>query len=70
MPGYPWWGLNYDCALEPWTSWPDGGLLRAMENGSALKIQPRGVIETRFLAVAYAGIDRISGITAEGDALA
>ena len=70
MSGYPWWGLNYNCALEPWTSWPDGGLLRAIDNGSALKIQPRGVVETRLLAIAYSGLYRISGITAEGDALA
>jgi hypothetical protein len=40
-----------------------------MDNGSALKIQPHGVIETRLLAVAYAGLDRISGITPDGDAL-
>jgi hypothetical protein len=69
MSGYPWWGLNYDCALEPWTSWPDGGLDEAIGNGSALKVQPRGVIETKLLAVAYAGMDRISGITPEGDVL-
>ena len=25
MPGYPWWGRHYNCALEPWTSWPDNG---------------------------------------------
>ncbi len=66
MQGYPWWGLNYDCALEPWTSWPDGGLLRAIDNGSALRVPARGAIETRILAVAYSGLDRLSGIDAEG----
>jgi hypothetical protein len=70
MQGYPWWGLNYDCALEPWTSWPDGGLDKAIDNGSALKVPPRGVIDTRLLAVAYDGTDRISSITPEGDARA
>lgn len=67
MRGYPWWGLNYDCALEPWTSWPDGGLARAIDNGSALRVGARGVIETRILAVAYAGLDRVGGIDAGGN---
>jgi hypothetical protein len=68
MQGFPWWGLNYNCALEPWTSWPDGGLLRAIDNGSALKVAPRGVVETRLLAVAYTGRDRLTGLDAEGKA--
>lgn len=67
MPGYPWYGLNYCCALEPWTSWPDGGLNRAIENGSALNVGPRETVETRLLAVAYDGTDRISRITESGD---
>ena len=68
MQGFPWWGLNYNCALEPWTSWPDGGLLRAIDNGSAFKVGPRGVVETRMLAVAYTGLDRLSDLDAEGEA--
>lgn len=66
MPGYPWYGLNYNFALEPWTSYPDGGLSRAIENGSALKVGPRQTIDTRFLAVAYSGLDRIAGIDEDG----
>ena len=64
MPGYPWYGRNYNFALEPWTSYPDGGLLRAIENGSARRIGPLETIETRLLAVAYAGTERITGIDA------
>ena len=67
MPGYPWYGLNYNFALEPWTSYPDGGLTRAIENGSALRIGARETIETRILAVAYAGLERISGIDDAGE---
>lgn len=66
MPGYPWYGLNYNFALEPWTSYPDGGLNRAIDNGSALKVGPRQTIDTRFLAVAYSGFDRIAGIDDDG----
>jgi hypothetical protein len=67
MPGYPWYGQNYNVALEPWTSWPDGGLLRAIENGSARTIGPRETVETRLLAVAWTGRERIGGIDAEGE---
>lgn len=67
MPGYPWYGLNYNCALEPWTSWPDGGLLRAIDNGSARRIGGHGTVETRLLAVAYDGADRIRRIGEDGE---
>jgi hypothetical protein len=67
MPGYPWYGLNYCCALEPWTSWPDGGLLRAIENGSALEIGARDSIETRLVAVAFAGTGPVHHITEDGE---
>jgi hypothetical protein len=66
MPGYPWYGRNYNFALEPWTSYPDGGLLRAIENGSARRLGPREVVETRLLAVAYSGTERIVGIDESG----
>ena len=66
MPGYPWYGRNYNFALEPWTSYPDGGLLRAIENGSARHIGPREALETRMLAVAYSGTERITGIDPRG----
>jgi len=69
MPGYPWYGRNYNFALEPWTSYPDGGLLRAIENGSAYHIGPNETVETRLLAVAYAGTDRISGISEKGEVI-
>ena len=67
MPGYPWYALNYDCALEPWTSWPDGGLNKSIENGSALNVGPWETIYTRLIAVAYSGVNRIAGIDADGE---
>ena len=67
MPGWPWYGLNYDFALEPWTSYPDGGLSRAVENGSALRIGGGTTVSTRILAVAYAGHERIARIDADGE---
>jgi hypothetical protein len=67
MPGYPWYGRNYAFALEPWTSHPDGGLNRAIENGSAFQFGPREVVETRVIAVAYSGVERVSRITESGE---
>lgn len=67
MPGYPWYGRNYNFALEPWTSYPDGGLSRAIENGSALRIGGNETVETQMLAVAFSGTERISGISEEGE---
>jgi hypothetical protein len=66
---YPWYGRNYNCALEPWTSWPDSGLAEAITNGSALTILPRQTIQTRLLAVAYAERTAIAGITEDGEVL-
>ena len=66
-PGYPWYGRHYNCALEPWTSWPDNGLGEAIANGSALTIGAGEAIETRLLAVAYDGRSAIAHISADGD---
>jgi galactose mutarotase-like enzyme len=65
-PDYPWWGRHYNCALEPWTSWPDAGLGEAIANGSVRTLAGGASLETRLLAVAYDGRERISGISEDG----
>lgn len=50
---YPWYGRTYNCALEPFTSYPPAGITTAIKNGSALIMKPNEVIETRLTAVAY-----------------
>jgi len=67
LPGYPWYGRHYNCALEPWTSWPDNGLSDAIANGSALAIQAGQTIETRLLAVAYGGRESVRSIGEDGE---
>ncbi len=67
--GYPWWGRVHTTALEPWTSYPTGGLNEAIANGTALVLQPGQEIRTRLLAVTYAGDQRVAGISANGDVL-
>jgi hypothetical protein len=59
---YPWYGRTYNCALEPFTSYPPAGIKHALDNGSALIMKPGQVIETKLTAVAYEGegVKRIS----------
>jgi len=52
---YPWYGRTYNCALEPFTSYPPGGIMNAIKNGSALFMKPNEVIDTQLVAVAYEG---------------
>ncbi len=52
---YPWYGRTYNVALEPFTSFPPAGVPNAIQNGSALILQPNQVIETDLVAAAIQG---------------
>ncbi len=52
---YPWYGRTYNCALEPFSSYPPAGVPNAIKNGSALILGPNQVIETDLAAVAFQG---------------
>jgi hypothetical protein len=65
--GYPWWKRLHTMALEPWSSYPTNGLAEAVENGTALLLQPNEIIETRLCAVAFDGLQRVTNVTASGD---
>jgi hypothetical protein len=62
---YPWYGRAYNCALEPFTSYPPTGIKKSVENGTALTMKPGEVIETDLVAVAYEG-QGIKGINLDG----
>lgn len=62
---YPWYGRTYNCALEPFTSWPPTGVAKAIENGTALIMTPHQTIETALVAVACEG-EGVSRITQAG----
>jgi uncharacterized protein DUF4432 len=51
--GHPWYGRTYNCALEPFTSYPPAGIQNAIKNGTALFMKPCQLIETDLVAVAY-----------------
>jgi hypothetical protein len=38
--GYPWWGRLFNIGLEPCSSYPGKGLAAAVENGTAMKMEP------------------------------
>jgi len=63
--GYPWWRSTYNVALEPCTSLPV--LADAVGRGEALTLQSGESREIDLVAVAYEGLDRVNGITAEGE---
>ena len=59
---YPWYGRTYNCALEPFTSWPPAGIANAVANGTALILDPGQAVDTDLVAVAYEaqGVGRIA----------
>jgi hypothetical protein len=64
----PWYGRTYNIALEPFST-VQRSVVDAVKDGSAHVLEPGGSIEARFVAVAYAGVDGIRGITPEGEVL-
>jgi hypothetical protein len=63
---YPWYGRTYNCALEPFTSYPPAGVKNAIDNGTAYIMKPEEVVETSLVAVAYEGYE-VKGIDLKGD---
>ena len=62
---YPWYGRTYNCALEPFTSYPPAGVKNAIDNGTALIMKGGQVIETELVAVAYEG-EGVSRVRRDG----
>ena len=60
--GYPFWGRQYNVGLEPFTSLGNPGLSNAIENGTALRMEPGQRVEATVKAVAYTsdrGVERV-----------
>lgn len=51
--GYPWYGTTYVMGVEPHTSYPGQGLLRALERGTARFLQPGEHLEVELRAVLF-----------------
>ena len=64
--GYPWYGRSYNIGLEPFTSYTNEGLTKAVENGTALQIDPGQRIQTSLKAIVYTGAERVKRINFDG----
>ena len=64
--GYPWYGRTYNAGLEPFTSYDNRGLTQAIENGTALRLEPGQRIEASLKAIAYTGSERVQRIDSDG----
>jgi hypothetical protein len=62
--GYPWYGRCYNVGLEPFTSFANNGLTSAIENGTAVNMEPGQRLDASVKAIAYTdapnGVQRIS----------
>ena len=64
--GYPFYGRTFNAGLEPFTSYDNQGLAQAIENGTALTLEPGQRVEVSHKAVAYTGAERVERISPDG----
>jgi hypothetical protein len=64
--GYPWYGRTYNLALEPFSSYPGGGLAEAVANGTALWLEGGESQSAEMKAVVYKGQGRVARISPTG----
>ncbi|OQY92230.1 MAG: hypothetical protein B6D39_04935 [Anaerolineae bacterium UTCFX2] len=65
-PGYPWYRQNYNLALEPQSSIPEG-LSDAVQAGTALRLDGGASLELNFKTVVYSGIAGVAHISPDGE---
>lgn len=66
---YPWYGRNYNIALEPWTC-PQMNIAEARKAGTQRELAPGESLSVRFKAIAYSGIARVNHIEPSGEVIA
>jgi len=54
-------------ALEPWSSYPSAGLLSAIQNGTAAKLEKSQSVSVTLRAVAYHGPQLVSHVAPNGE---
>jgi hypothetical protein len=65
--GYPWYRGVYTMAIEPFTSWPGGGLTSVIEqSGTQRSLASGETLETELLATVFHGRGAVTGISQEG----
>jgi hypothetical protein len=64
--GYPWYGRCYNLGLEPCTSFHNGGLKQAQENGTALLVAAGQSVSVTIHAGAFKGDGPVTRVTPAG----
>ena len=64
--GYPWYGRCYNLGLEPCTSFHNGGLAQAQENGTALKVGAGESVKATVFAGAFTGAEAPKRVSQKG----
>ena len=64
--GYPWYGRTYNVGIEPFTSYTNEGLQQAVENGTALTLEPGERVEASLKAVVFTGSKGVEKINPDG----
>ena len=64
-PGYPWYRQNYNLAIEPQSSMPEG-LNEAIAAGTALYLEGGASLDLTLRTIVYEGITRVDSITPDG----
>jgi hypothetical protein len=67
-PGYPWYRQNYNLAIEPQSSMPEG-LNEAIAAGTALYLEGGVSMDFTLHTVVYEGITRVKCITSHGEVM-
>lgn len=61
--GYPWYGRTFNCALEPWSSYPQmDGLAEAANCGAHRTLEPHASASAYLKAIAHSGRSRVSKV--------
>jgi hypothetical protein len=65
--GYPWYGRCYNAGLEPCTSFGNGGIKQAQENGSALNIGSGATVSVTITAGPFTGTGIVNRVDLDGN---
>lgn len=65
-PTYLWYRRQYSLGAEPWSSIPVSGLVKAMENGTACRLEGRASQDLEIRAIAYRASGRVRRIEPDG----
>ena len=66
--GYPWYGRTNCIAIEPWTSYPCGGLAEAVAKGTSAKLDAGCWVNAWLTASVFTGGAEVTNINRQGEA--